>query len=133
MNRRAATLLALALAAPAAARADWQLVGTEEGIYRAYADPDTIRRDGASARMQGLYDFARRDFTPEGRALFSTRVQREYDCEGRRVRLLAHVDHAGHMGDGEAVSAVQREGRWELVVESSLDERFWRVACRAAN
>ncbi len=125
--RRLAGLLLAALAG--LAHADWTLVESEAGIYRAYADRDTLRRHGGSASMQGLYDFARGDFTPEGRALRSTSVHREYDCEGRRVRLLAHVDHAGAMGTGDAVSAVTRTGRWEPVLAASLDERFWALAC----
>ncbi|MBL8379490.1 MAG: hypothetical protein JNM79_16595 [Burkholderiales bacterium] len=129
-DRCPAVLACLAiLCAPVAAHADWQLVGTEEGIYRAYADPDTIRRVGSSVRMHGLFDFVQSDFTPDGRALLSTRVYREYDCAGRRVRLLSYVDLAGRMGEGAAVAMGDRPGRWEEVVESSLDERFLTLAC----
>lgn len=119
----------LAALAPQGARADWTLVGAEEGVFRAYADRDTIRRAGAGATMQGLYDFVRGDFTPDGRPLQSTRVHREYDCEGRRVRLMAHVDHEGRMGEGVAVATGRDPGRWEPVVAASLDERFWTMAC----
>lgn len=117
------------LLAPAAARAEWQLVGAEDGIFRAYADSDTIRRSGSSVRMHGLLDFVRGDFTPDGRALLSTRVYREYDCAARRVRLLAYADMAGRMGEGEAVAMSDAPGRWEAVIESSLDERFLILAC----
>jgi len=119
----------LLIASSGGAAADWSPVGGDEEIFRAYADPDTIRRSGDRARMAGLYDFKRADRTPEGRELFSTTVQREYDCASLQVRLLAHVDHAGHMGEGAAVSSGAAPGRWEPVVAGALDEAFLKIAC----
>ncbi len=81
------------------------------------------------ATMHGLYDFRRQDFTPEGRGLYSTAVLREYDCAGRRVRLLSSIDFAGRMGEGAPVSTSDRPGRWEAVIEGGIDGAFLRVAC----
>jgi hypothetical protein len=120
--------LALALFSGAAA-ADWTGVGRANEIYSAYADRDSIRRTGDLATMHGLYDFRRQDFTPEGRGLYSTAVLREYDCAGRRVRLLSSIDFSGRMGEGAAVSTSSRPGRWEAVLEGGIDVAFLRVAC----
>jgi hypothetical protein len=120
--------LALALGATGA-HADWTPVGVPDEIYAAYADRDSIHRQGSLASMHGLYDFRRRDFTPEGRALFSTAVLREYDCDGRRVRLLSSIDFAGHMGTGEAVATSDRPGRWEAVVAGGIDEAYLTFVC----
>lgn len=129
-SSRAPVLLALALAgAPAAA--EWTVVGQPNEIYSAFADKASIRRSGALVSMHGLYDFRRRDYTPDGRALFSTAVLREYDCGGRRVRLLSAIDFSGHMGEGEPVSRSARPGRWEDVLDGGIDEAYWRVACAA--
>jgi hypothetical protein len=127
---RRALALVLALASALAA-AEWTAVGSPNEIYSAYADRDSIRRQGGMATMHGLYDFRRLDYTPDGRALYSTAVLREYDCAGRRVRLLSSVDFAGHMGKGEAVSTSARTGRWEGVVAGGIDEAFLRFACAA--
>ena len=81
-------------------------------------------------RMQGLYDFRRQDFTPEGKGLHSTVVLREYDCGARQVRLLSAIDFSGHMGAGTPVSTSDRPRRWENVVSGALDEAFWNIACR---
>ena len=126
MRRLAGCMLLLAAGG---ALADWTAVGQANEIYAAYADADSIRASGANVTMHGLYDFRRQDFTPEGRALYSTVVLREYDCAGRRVRLLQAVDFAGHMGAGEPVSTSARPGRWEAVHESGIDEAYLRVAC----
>jgi hypothetical protein len=120
--------LVLALLSGAAA-ADWTGVGRANEIYSAYADRDSIRRQGSMATMHGLYDFRRQDFTPEGRGLYSTAVLREYDCAGRRVRLLSAIDFSGRMGEGTPVSASDRPGRWEAVLEGGIDIAFLRVAC----
>jgi hypothetical protein len=113
------------------ALADWTAVGRADEIYAAFADKATLRRSGNIASMQGLYDFRRQDFTPEGRGLFSTAVLREYDCAGRRVRLLSAIDFSGHMGAGVAVSTSSTPGRWEAVHEGGIDDAYWQVACGA--
>lgn len=79
--------------------------------------------------MAGLYDFKRQDFTPDGRGLYSTVVLREYDCAGRRVRLLSYVDFSGPMGSGTAVSTHNGPRRWESIVSGALDEAYWLLAC----
>ena len=114
-----------------AALADWTPVGRANEIYAAYADTATIRRAGSVVSMQGLYDFRRQDYTPDGRALYSTAVLREYDCEQRRVRLMSSVDLSGHMGAGEAVSTSSTPRRWEAVVAGGIDDAFWQIACSA--
>jgi hypothetical protein len=111
------------------ASADWTALRGDDRIFTPYADKATIHKLGANVSMSGLYDFSRGDLTPEGKPLLSTVVLREYDCAGRRVRLLSYIDFSGHMGAGRAVSTVNRAGRWEPVVEDSLDESYWKIAC----
>lgn len=118
-------LLLISTGAPA----DWTPVTPDNGIFSSWADKATIRRDGAVATMQGMYDFPRGDLTPEGRPMFSSIVEREYDCSARTVRLLAYEDHAGRRGEGRIVDAARRTRPWQEVVEGSVDEAFLKVAC----
>ena len=118
------------LLANGAALADWTPVTSDDGIHAAFADPATIRRRGAIASMHGLYNFSRRDLTPDGLPFLSTTVLREYDCAEHRVRLLSFADHSEHFGAGELVSAAHRVRAWEAIVEGGVDDAFWRVACR---
>ena len=103
----------------------------DNGIFAAYADRSTIRREGAAAFMRGMYDFRRGDFTPEGHLFHSTTVEREYDCAAKRVRLLAYEDHAQRLGEGTVVGASSLPRRWEDVVDGSVDSAFLAVACAA--
>ena len=124
-------VLSFALAvASAGAAAEWTAVGSGDYIHVPYADTATIRRSGALVRMAGMYDFRKQDFTPDGKALFSTVVLREYDCDKRQVRLLSAIDFSGHMGEGAPVSTSDRPRRWENVVPGALDEAFWNIACK---
>lgn len=129
MSRLAAALLLAAAAGSASA--DWTAVGQPNEIYAAYADRDTIRRAGGIVTMQGLYDFRRQDFTPEGHGLYSTAVLREYDCAARRVRLMSSIDFSGAMGAGNPVSTSREPRRWEEVVAGGIDEAYLQVACAA--
>jgi len=111
------------------AMADWTAVGSGDYIASAYADKASIRRTGPLAKMSGMYDFKRQDFTPGGKGLYSTVVLREYDCSERRVRLLSSIDFSGAMGTGEPVDTSNRVGRWEAIVAGALDEALWNIAC----
>lgn len=111
------------------AQADWTPVAPDNGIYAAYADRATLRRDGPFATLLGLYDFPRGDFTPDGARMFSTTVEREYDCREPRVRLLRYLDHAERLGAGKIVTSSEGRRRWEAVVEGSLDLAYWKIAC----
>ena len=126
-------LAALLLAAVplAAGAAEWVEISPDNGIFAAYADRSTIRRQGGAALMRGLYDFRRGDFTPEGHRFHSTTVEREYDCSGRRVRLLSYEDHAQRLGEGTVVGASSTPRRWEKVVDGSVDAAILSVACAA--
>jgi len=113
------------------ATADWSLVGGTQNIYTAYADRASVHKTGDNAQMLGLYDFLMRDVSVDGQPHESTIVLREYDCQLSRVRLLAFVDYAGHMGAGKVISKVgsPEPGRWEPVVPGAIDEAFWKIAC----
>ena len=111
------------------ASADWTAVGAANNIYAAYADKDSIKRNGASVTMVGLYDFRKQDFTPTGKGLYSTVVLREYDCAARRVRLVSSIDFSGPMGSGDPVDTMSSVRRWENVVEGGIDEAYFKVAC----
>ena len=123
------TLSLLLASFSGAAAAYWTPVGRGNYIYAAFADKASIRAHGANVSMSGLYDFRKRDYTPEGKGLYSTVVLREYDCKGRQVRLLSAIDFSRHMGVGEPVSTSADPGRWETIVAGALDEAYWKIAC----
>ena len=129
MTRRVLSLFLWLFCGSAAA--DWSLVGGTQNIYSAYADKESVRKTGDSVQMLGLYDFLMQDVSVDGQPHESTIVLREYDCEHARVRLLAFVDYAGHMGGGKVISRVgaPEPGRWESVVPGAIDEAFWKLAC----
>lgn len=131
LRRRWPVLVALLLAAGSAWATDWLEVAPDNGIFSAHADRASIRRGPATVRMFGLYDMTHGDFTPNGRPYRSTLVEREYDCQAKRVRMLGWSDHAGPHGQGAVVSARREARRWEDIVEGSVDAAYLRVACAA--
>lgn len=130
------TVLGIALAVLCGrALADWTPVGGSQKVFSAYADKASIRKTGNGVQMLGLYDFLMADVSADGQPHSSTVVLREYDCGGRRVRLLAYVDYAGNMGSGRVISPMgaKGSGRWDPVVPGALDESFLAIACAGAD
>lgn len=135
MRIRLAAAFGLVLAFVAGtAAADWTPVGGTPSIFTAYADKASIKRSGDGVQMLGLYDLLMADLSADGQPYGSTVVLREYDCREKRVRLLAYVDYAGHMGQGRVVSPVGAKGpdHWDPVVPGALDETLLAIACGGA-
>ncbi len=129
--RSTRAILSCLLLLSGSAWAGWTAVGKANSIYAAYADKDTIRRNGGMVSMVGLYDFRKQDFTPTGKGLYSTVVLREYDCDARRVRLVSSIDFSGAMGSGDPVDTSSRVRRWEDIVAGGIDDAYWNFACGA--
>ena len=117
------------------AAAEWTPVGGTERIFAAYADKASIKPSGTSVQMLALYDILMPDLSADGQPHGSTIALREYDCRGRRVRLLAYVDYAGHMGEGRVISPPGAKGpdHWDPVVPGALDETLLAIACEGLN
>ncbi|HKB82127.1 MAG TPA: surface-adhesin E family protein, partial [Burkholderiales bacterium] len=61
---------------------------------------------------------------------FSQKAQVEYDCKQRRLRGLSLALHAGKMGDGKVIYADETPHEWEAVDAGTMNETFWKVACK---
>jgi Surface-adhesin protein E len=108
--------------------ADWKSVGENDaGTF--YADPDTIVRDGSTARMWSVLDY--KDFQRMVEVgYFSQKTQTEFDCAERRFRGLNLSFRAGHMGEGEVIYSDDSPHDWEPVAAGTVTEHLWTVACK---
>jgi hypothetical protein len=124
-------LLLVLLLVSAPASAGWTLVDSNEGARSStYADIATIRRQDSSVTMWTLVDFKNARRAPYGPEYLSLKAQQEFDCEGRRARVLDVAMHAGPMGDEEVVSTHAGPDEWEPVPSASVSEALWKIACQ---
>jgi len=109
--------------------AGWVIVGSDK-TDATYANPSTIRGNGAMVRMWDLVDFKKAQL---GQKLVkpykSIRGQSEYDCEGERIRFLGGSLHSENMGRGNVVFSDDETGKWIAVPPDSRGRRLWSVAC----
>ena len=123
MMRKLALLLLL-LAAPA--WAGWKAV-EDSAAGTIYADAATIMRSGDTARMWWLLDYKSFQRMVEV-GYFSQKTQSEFDCAGRRARVLETSLRAEHMGEGKAVYADESPHDWEPLDAGT--EKLWAIACK---
>ena len=115
--------------APAPA-AKWELLGTTaaNGGMDMYVDRATIRRSGNLAQMWALWDFkAARSF--EGKQFLSVRSNYEYDCAGKRMRMLSTRGFSNQMGRGSVVASSDSALAWEASGTNSVSMSHWKSAC----
>ncbi len=127
MSSKAVLAVLLAVAC-SSAMAEWVEIGSDE-TTTIYADPATIHRQGNRAKMWDLGDFKTAEKS-EDKSYLSVRQQQEYDCKGKRLRVLRATCHAKNMGKGETICRNNKPRHWEPVLPVSFDESMWEIACK---
>ena len=127
MRRLLVTILMLA--SWQAAAAEWMLL-RENDSARYYVHPATTRSAENTVRMWVLFDHKSVKLN-RGKPYMSTRAEEEFDCEGKRWRMVFYSLHYENMGNGDAVYASPRpvQWEWEPVRPESTVEAFWKLAC----
>ena len=96
-------LVFVLLLVSAPAWTEWTLVRGDEQ-FEFYSDPSTIRKKGNMVKMWSLNDYKVAQRTEEGKVYLSARHHGDYDCEGKRFRVLNFSYHSGQMAGGSVVS-----------------------------
>ena len=108
--------------------AAWEPIGQDNGAS-SYADPATIVRDGATAKMWSLLDY--QDFQRMVEVgYFSQKAHAEYDCKEARLRMLTLSLHSAHMGEGKVIYADETAHEWEAIETGTPNEALRRRACK---
>lgn len=121
-------LITLLVLSSSPAYAEWVVSSSSKMRGTAYADPDTIQRNGNLVKMWRLFDLKTAD-TQRGIPFLSSKGLDEYDCTEERSRIIASFNYSGQMGSGEIVSSDTGSGNWALVMPGSVDQGLWKVAC----
>lgn len=123
------TTLALVTALLAStAQAQWSQLGRNENL-RLFLDQTTIQRDGDIARMWQLYDYITAQWAGE-QVIYSVKNLVEYDCRGKRTRILGGSAYGDHMGQGKVVASENApNAEWSLIPPGGTAENMWSIAC----
>ena len=121
-------LITLLVLSGGPAYAEWVAIGSTDDGMTAYADPDTIRRKEETVKMWILFDFKTTQ-TVAGHLMLSIKGQEEYDCDGKRRRVLTFSEFSGNMGGGQEVNSTSGEGTWVPVVPEGVVQTLWSFAC----
>ncbi len=111
-----------------AALAGWTQVG-EDDTTTLYADPATIARQDGTATMLSLLDYKTFQRMVEV-GYFSQQIKAEYDCRTKKLRGLARVLHAEHMGAGKVIYEDDTPHDWESIDAGSRSDTLWKIACK---
>ena len=113
--------------------AEWVAVEKDylsPGRQTVYIDPGSIRREGNLVALWQLIDFKWMEGSARGPARFmSTKTHKQFDCAGKRVRLLAFTEFSHSMGTGLSVDGLIDGGHWMPVEPDSVNHALWEVAC----
>ena len=110
-------------------------------IQTAYVDPDTIYKNGNLVNMVVLVDhqsglskgwenrIAKFFSMSKGEITKSWKVEDEFDCMDKKLRMLSYIAYAEHMGNGAIIPNTIVTGEWEPVIPVSIGDALWRYAC----
>ncbi|CAN7442454.1 surface-adhesin E family protein [Massilia sp. LjRoot122] len=117
-------------AAPASPTAPpgWTLVG-QDATSALYADPDSVRREGAIVMLRTLTDLGEQ----AGIGMKSAVSLYESDCGRRTTRLLRHKGFAGRFGKGGVFAEALEPQPAMAIVVGSIGESLFNYACNASS
>jgi hypothetical protein len=127
------SLITLLFLSTVPAYAEWVAVEKDyllPGLQTVYVDPDTIRREGNLVTLWQLIDFKTMQGNGRGAHRFlSTKIHKQFDCAGKRLRLLAFTEFSRRMGTGIAANGYVDKDNWLPVEPASINHALWEVAC----
>ncbi len=127
------SLITLLFLSTVPAYAEWVAVEKDyllPGLQTVYVDPDTIRREGNLVTLWQLIDFKTMQGNGRGAHRFlSTKIHKEFDCAGKRLRLLAFTEFSRRMGTGIAANGYVDKDNWLPVEPESINHALWELAC----
>lgn len=128
------------------AMAEWMpvaLIHSQESpeTQTAYVNPATIHKNGILVNMVVLVDHQsglsngvestldKLFFRAKGDITKSWKVQDEFDCKDRKLRMLSYIAYSEHMGNGGIVPNDVVTNQWERVIPGSIGDALWKYAC----
>ena len=127
------SLITLLFLSSSPAYAEWVAVEKDyllPGLQTLYVDPDSIRREGNLVTIWQLIDFKWMQGSARGPARFlSTKTHKQFDCEEKRLRLLAFTEYSRNMETGISADGLVDTGNWILVEPESMNQALWEVVC----
>jgi hypothetical protein len=121
-------LITLLVLSSGPAYAEWVRALNNQTDPTLYVDSDTIRRNGTVVKWWELLDYKTVQ-TVAGISFLSMKVQREYDCAGEQIRVLAMADFSGNMANGKVVFSDFTQSNWVPVQPESMGQTLWKAAC----
>jgi hypothetical protein len=123
-------LLALGLvAANFGVAAGWVQLATTKGSTL-YYDPMSIQKSGDTVKLQYLVDHDKMPEVPGRKKRYVSAVNfAEYDCSGRRNRILHITEYSEAMGVGSTLLSLDSQLGWDVIVSGSVAEKIWKIAC----
>ena len=106
------------------------------GLRTLYIDPDTIHRQGNLVTLRQLIDYrwmqGNAGMGPFGfgpHRFLSTTTQKQFDCQHKRVRLLAFTEFSRQMGTGIPSNGYVDPDNWIPVEPESINQALWEIGC----
>jgi hypothetical protein len=123
-----AILLVLLAVASSSAKAEWVSL-SQNDVFTAYANPDTIRRSGDMVEMATMIDYSAPLKVEAGRPFKSIMVRKEYDCKNKQYQQLSLVAFSDRMGAGQTIYSDSSFRQLSRVVPDTMEEKFFNYAC----
>ena len=100
------------------------------GFQTLYVEPETIRREGNLVTVWQLLDFRWMQGSARGPTRFSsTKTHKQFDCKGKRLRLLAFTEFSHQMGTGRSTDGYVDKEKWLPVEQNSINYALWELVC----
>lgn len=114
---------------------EWVLIDKSDALggVETYVDPQSIKKENAFILMLTLFDFKTTQYILEAtsrKALSSTIVQDEFDCDQKRYRRLKGTGFSENMGKGNVMFTRLDSSSMEWRSLTEITNKMLEFACK---
>ena len=114
-----AVLMAALVLSAFQARGEWMAVTTGTEPLTVYVDPETVTRAENHVTVWQLLDFKITQ-TVGGKPYLSVKLRNEFDCGGKKTRILEMTHFSGNLGSGKVIATHATSQQWVPISPDTL-------------
>lgn len=109
--------------------AEWTTIQNYEYVSY-YVEKETINKSGSIVSMWVLESHKWSLNYRNGKVYRSTKWLKRYDCQNKLRTIRQFIHYSDRMANGvPVVDHIYEKEDWKPIVNGSLGERSWRIAC----
>jgi len=109
--------------------AEWKQIGGDSS-FSVFIDATLTTRTGDLVKMWDMTNYSASQQDEQGKLYLSAKQQKEFDCKGKKLRVLTSIGYSEKMGHGDVMGQDFGPTMWSPISPESIGAALWVTACK---